>query len=454
LPFHASLHVILIAGVFSFLAAKALLQFSTVYDVLNFHLPRALALLHRTTYIMSDDLLLRDAGFPALAHRVMALLIALTGRISAANLVNLAGFALACAAIALLFRSRFSLRWFLTFCLAVPLFWFHTTVALNDLFTASMVLIAFAGLTGLLTDRPPLSSALLMIAGAAAAMDAKMQAWVPVAVLSAAGTAAIVFAVRESRITRTRGALLVALFFVLVSFFPLRNTLLFHNPTYPITFPFYQHLPSREDLPRDVPAAYAGLPAPAVFALSVFEINRDLTSAPYHYSIDQSDDDTPIHNLMGGWAYWTVILTLLLLICGTVRGLVPRGPVTVFALMTIACAFVPEFFILRYCLFLPLIAFFLLSLSLDRYPAIPQMIGKAAFVSFACIAAGLMAPDFWTIDMRPPSAFAPDEARISWHSHPDCTEKYPCIIDRTPNTIFWSGPLFNQIPVKQRTPKQ
>jgi hypothetical protein len=352
-------------------------------------------------------------------------------------------------AIVALFRSSFSLRWFLTFCLAIPLFYFHLTIGLIDLFTASMVLTGFAGLTGLLTGGPPVGSTVLMMAGCAAAMSSKMQAWVPVFVMVIAGVYALVVSVRSRRLSRSTAFALIFILVLLVSFFPARNFLLFGNPTYPIPMPFMHGLPANEEPSDNRPSYLLDLPTPASFLASAFEVNRLLTEAQYSWGVDQSDDESAVHNLMGGWFFVTVIVMCFFLAIGFFRRAIDRKLLFIFLLEVIVASFISEFFMLRYVLFIPLMAFFLFALSLNRYPTSLRHTLEGCLALCALYVALHLGNHFWSIQVHPPAWYAPDEAVRFWDEHPQSSPKHPILLDRTPETIFWSGPTFAEIHVKQ-----
>ena len=133
-----------LGAVYTFFAIKAVLEFRVDWDFLSYHLPDALARFGLTTYLPESQLRELNQAFPPLPHLVQGFLVYLTGRISAAQGLPVLGFALLLVGFLLLFNNDFSFRWFLTTCLALPLFQYHFVSGYVDLFQASLLVLGIA----------------------------------------------------------------------------------------------------------------------------------------------------------------------------------------------------------------------------------------------------------------------------------------------------------------------
>lgn len=115
------IHCLLICTVYLLLFGKALFEFSTDYDFLDYHLPGALSRFGLTSLIPHWQTQAIYDGFPPLANTMQGFLALICGRISAANSLNSVGLLLCLCGLKVLFGKKLSLRWFLTFCLSIPL---------------------------------------------------------------------------------------------------------------------------------------------------------------------------------------------------------------------------------------------------------------------------------------------------------------------------------------------
>ncbi len=450
-----AVHWLFLIVIYSFLASKAFLQFSLNGDMLAFHLPRSLAYFDLTTYSFGFWAEGMDAGYPALPNIIQGLLVWITGRISAANAVNFIGFAWAVGWICILYGKKFSLRWFLSFCLLFPLFYFHMTIGFIDLFTASMTLLGFAGLYGVITGYRVHFSAILMIAGLTLAMFSKMTAWPIVAVLALAGFYQLWRAVTLKRL-HTGWALLFSLLLLAgSSYFPARNYYLFDNPTYPIelktvmyTFPTVQ-IVSRIEQPN-FPPYMKKKTNQSQFLSSLLESNRTYKPIPFDWRNYQNHGRLHERDHAGGLNSISVVAVLVLLVAGFSMGWIDKTSLTIGTASAVVVAVLPHYAILRYALFLPLASAFLICVSFHNIPLrFRVMIGCGVWVIVGTIAAQI-GSTFWSIDARAPESFASTAARNYW-SDQQTSQRGPQITTRGayPATIFWSGPTFSEYLIKE-----
>ncbi len=449
------MHWLFLVIIYSYFASKAFLQFSLNGDMLAFHLPRALSYFDLTSYKFGLWAEGMDAGYPTLPNVVQGFLVSITGRLSAANAVNFIGFAWAVGWICVLYGKKFSLRWFLSFCLIFPLFYFHITIGFIDLFTASMILLGFAGLYGVITGHKIHLSAFLMIVGLTLAMFSKMTAWPVVAVLSIAGFYQLWRAVSLKRLHAGRSFLCCVFLIAGSSYFPLRNYLLFNNPTYPVelktvmyTFPTAQVV-SRMEQPN-FPPYMKKKSNQSQFISSLLESNRTYKPMPFDLRNYQNHGRLNERDTPGGLNAISVCAILLVLLAGFSMGWIDKTSLTIAAACAVVVAVLPHYAILRYVLFLPLVSAFLICVSFDKIPLRFRIMIQVGVV----ILVGSLLPQFdttfWTIDSRAPESFASNAARTFWGDQ-QINQGGPQILTKGayPATIFWSGPTFSEYAIRE-----
>lgn len=444
-----------LATVYGFLAGKALLQFSRPADFLAFHLPRALGYFGLTTYEFGNWGIREAEGYPDLAHLVMGSLVALTGRISTGNAVNIVGFSVATLCIGLLFRKKISLRWFLTFCLAFPLFYFHIAQGFIDLFAACMLLVGFAGLYGLITRHRSRWSAAVMVAGLTAAMATKMTAWVPAVVFALWGL--YLLWQRRELTGHVFAACAAALLVAGVSFYPVKNYLLYGNATHPIETKIVIYtLPNVETTSPveqpNLPPDMRKMSNTGKFFFSLLELNRLFTRS-FGWNAFESHGRIFERDQPGGLFTLPVAVLMLLLILGYYLDYFEKRSLFVFGVSIALVSMMPYGVVLRYSLFIPLVAVFLLSLQLEKMPRALRIATFALFLCSAGIVASQINRAFWTIDTRPADQYANRAAREFWESQGTNpvgnADSFLTIQGTYPATIYWSGPTFNQYRVKE-----
>lgn len=441
---------------YGFFTLKALLEFNPQWDYLAYHLPDALAWFKLTTYQPEPFLQRINAAWPPLAHLVQGALVFLTGRLSTANGANAVLFVAIVLMLRSLLGSLISWRWFLTTLLAVPLFMFHFVSGYTDLFANLWVLLAWGALLSLELQQTParrgesLGALCLGIAGAALT---KLQMWPAVGVI-------VVYSVLRLPRLNALGAssrkatlLILTLLVVTAATWPVRNLIVYQNPTYPVRFPlapkFFPNYSRLESTARDTPAYLRENAAPTAFLHSVLELNRLKSAEPYRWWLDQSaaDGEQSPHHRMGGWNYVTVILMLACWGISIRKKLLPVAPTVLFFALGVTIAFIPQSHELRYWLFIPLVSALVVGRVLAsgsfRYllPLKLLLLLAAAYV--------VGTTDLLSLDLREAATYAPAEAVSFWEEQKVNADKVPrTICGKMPNTVFWAGPTFNEFPVR------
>lgn len=446
------LHWAALGLIYGILYVKAFFAFSPTFDFLWYHLPRGLNFFHLTTYTPSSNLLERFRGFPALAEWVQGLLVFLTGRLSASNAAGAVAFAIALLSIMILFGRTFPLRWFLTFCLALPLLVMQLPIGYTDLFGGSMVFMGFVGMSALVVGKNEKQAIPIIIVGLTAAMFTKYQLWVPSLLLGGITSIILIRSSMRGRMPVEITALVIVLLTLCLGFYPMRNFLLYDNPVYPIQCPILRWLPAQEFISKtDGIPPYLWESAPPIqFFHSAFELNRLYAVETYRWTYDLFAGPASNNQRMGGWFYFTVLLIALFLTFASIRRTVPRSLILIFCLIVVTMAMIPQFLNLRFTFYIPFAALFLLCLGLPYFSNLVRWSCIGLFMLAAGIVLWQLRSEWTQIDLRPPEAFAPPAARQFWQNY-RTSDGTPFILKKSPYDnipIFWSGPHFSEYPVK------
>lgn len=462
-PFSAMAHWAVLTLIWGFILIKAALQFFLHYDTLAYHIPAALHAWGMTTYQPEPMLVDVINGIPPLAHWLQGALIFLTGRMSAANLINPLSLLGSAAIFHWLSPQKNAARWFLTLVLAVPMLVLHCLSSYIDLWSGSCLFVAFITLAALQSERTSnafsarkrLAVLAVCVLALAAACNSKYQAWPIVLVL---GAWLLPFLLRAK--PRRAAIALAVIGLMLGSYTPARNYLRFGNPTFPISNPIFKSraafssvdLGQTEALQRQMPEYLWGAPQWQRFGESVFEMNRlQSDSGTFRWSIDQAGGEqewkSPNHR-MGGWFWITVFLFILVCTRGLLRKVLPLSTGLMLLTCVVTAALCPQSHELRYWLFLPLSAAGLSAWTLQSETQIWGTGFKLLFAAAAIyVCAAILSP--FQIKSRPASAYAPEQAVAFWNSQKkESSSKVLSVCNAKPYAIFWSGPEFNSYRVQ------
>jgi hypothetical protein len=448
----AALHWALIAVVYGRLAAIACLRFPLDWDFLAYHFPGALATYGLTSYTPEPRLIAVIAGFPPLPRFVEGALVLATGRFSAASALNLIGVGALVAGLVWLYGRRISLRWLATALLGVPLFVIHLESGYVDLFTASFLALAFAAFAELERDSlRPRAGAALLVGALAAAQLAKFQAWPVAALIGAAATWRFAALARAGRISRRAALAQFAALALLLAAWPVRNLVVFHNPVYPVVFPFAPSLFPNARVDADsgvynLPVWLADRSRPVRFLASLAEWSRFHSGERFYWSIDQSAHADPTrspHHRLGGWFPWTMAALAFGALRARRAGKLSATAQVTFAASVVLIACLPQSHELRYWLFVPLGLAIATALGLAADVAGRARALKTALVVGAAVVLFVTRP--FELDSRPPEALAPAKAVAFWaeqraHPRPEPVR----ICDVNPDGIFYAGPHFRE----------
>ncbi len=448
-------HRIFLGLIYGFLVLKSLLQFSRHPDLLAFHLPRGLGYFGMTTYQYGSWAIEQAKGYPPLPNMIQGFLVWATGMMSAANAVNVLGFGFVCAWLYFLFPRKSALRLFMTFCLALPIFYYHISIGFIDLFAASMILLGFAGMHGLIVRHKPIMSGLAMVTGLTLAMFSNMTVWPIVAPFSVCSLYCLWEAYSAHKVNIYQALLLSILLIIGVAFYPVRNYVQFGNPTYPVEvrlvvnlFPEFTVISPVEE--PNFPKFMEKQGNIMQFFTSLFELNRFDSYTPYSWTSFEKHGTIFHRDNPGGFFIFTILFMSIGLLWGYAKSIFPNASFGALFWTTLFVSTLPHYAVMRYMLYVPLISFFLISYYL---PAFEARVRRLILVGIAvCIPVVMtnLGDTFWHIDNRLPEAFASNAAQSFWKDRiRNMDSETVHITGAYPNTIFWSGPNFNTFKIKE-----
>jgi hypothetical protein len=439
-------------------AYSVIAVFPTDWDFLCYHLPAALRNFHLTTFNPGHRLTEVIAGFPPVPHLVEGFLIYSTGKVKAANAI---GF-LSLGVLLLFFysatRSSKKTMWALFLLLSVPLVTVHLTSPFVDLW--SSVWMGLAVYYGILILRNPFrwSTSLLFGLFSFIASMSKMQNW---PILGSLGIFMLVVWVwrlwvelkqvtpvsRDEIVSHRKMGLLLIVVGMLVVIWPIRNWILYHNPTHPWAPPLIKRFvpPEQYMIVTDVqsknvldstPKYLWNTPQSFKFLVSVFELGR-LANPKLHYRHDMWNGGPEfIHHRMGGWGIWLVGFLIFWIFRWARRvGRESRTTLLAMGFLFISVSVIPQSHELRYWLFFPIaLILCLVDFDFDFLKGHQRSASVLFLITLLSV--------FGNIKLRPQNVYdvAPPAAQEFWRQA-DTDKTYD--INSPPNEIFWSGPDFN-----------
>jgi len=430
----ANFHITFLLVCLGILTYKSFVQFTPAWDYLSYHLPGILRQYGNKNYISNQFIENIFKGWPTLPYQVSALSMRLTGLLSSANSANAIAFNFALAALWLQWRSRFSVRWFLTIVFALPLFILHFTSGYLDIFNAAFILLTFGSMLSLKKNGFTFLSAIFTIIGAVGVSLTKLQGWPIICILLLSG-----FFSRDKRIIIT-----TLLAYAVFSFWPLRNIYLYKNPTFPMNAPILSSLFSgTKEAPVESNSSpieiLNGYPRSLVFLYSYFSIDRIYGDAPV--TLDQGRVEGPKspHHRIGGF-FW---LTTLVIFVWSVKYI--QFEIGALLLSFLFVSILPFNYELRYWMYIPFCLAFWISVQ--------EGIFKKDKLDFLCkflilISLGIVLKNYFVLDLasRQPIDLAPQEAKDFWATA-DKTQLHK-LCEKVPNTIYWTGPTFSEYKVQ------
>jgi len=338
---------------------KAIFDIDSNYDVWWYHLPFAA----RIWGIVPQEMFIGDEkwfeprfdGFPLLAHFLQGFLWKITGHIQSTNLVGLLSLFSYFYCLKTYFQVPLYLSAIAIF--TIPIVITHASTSFVDLFgnVGVSILVMMTYLFYIKQDLPPKKELFIACLGAAIAANTKTQLQPLVLVILVFTGARLTWLYCLQRIeTRKLGkTLLTGLLATIIIFAtPIKNTLLYQNPFYPIKVEVAGIVLNHKLSPE----AYESGNRPQNWLESVLEIN-----STQFWSADQwSPDPTRIHR--GGFFGIYVIFNILLLLGLVINelskiGLALKGKISAryalitVLLMSIIPANFPQSHELRYFMF-------------------------------------------------------------------------------------------------------
>ncbi|NUM58622.1 MAG: hypothetical protein HUU56_08325 [Bdellovibrionaceae bacterium] len=445
------LATLVLVVVLGYLGLCSLYNFDLSWDYLSYHLPHILHILGKTTFTEAAKLVEVNKGFPPLTHYLQALLLKLTGKFSATNLINYLSI------IGLLSYLRFRqgvkgfpflISSFLV--LSVPMVFIQMTHSYVDLWANTLLTLLFA--EAVLTEEKnqslSLRSVSVFVFLFALAIFSRYQMW-PAALIVCAF---FLFKRKDALLKAPKKFFLLLLLLASIfCFWPLRNIYKFNNPVYPLQSPVFKSYFNNVRMdPKShlhVPAYIKPYPGVFKFLASAFEISRFLTAEPFSWSIDQGHPkgvDSP-HHRMGGWSIYTMILLVLLVIIVYSN---IKEKMNYFFILILLTSFFPQSHELRYWLYLPLIASLFIGIGFMGNEKIKSSLALfllVVIVNFSYVFYEL----FPKLVRQPIEMYAPKEAEDFWLEASKNSVDKEYMICKMPYTLFFAGKNFNQFKVTE-----
>jgi hypothetical protein len=451
-------HWLLICTVYLLLCGKALFEFSTDWDFLSYHLPGALSRFGLTSLIPHWRAQAVYEGFPPLANTLQGLLALICGRISAANSLNATGLLLCLCGLKLLFKKELSLRWFLTFCLSIPLIVRHIYCGHIDLWSNLFLMLAFAALIKLFENNNNRQAQLIFFCSIAASVFSKYQTWPIASLLSSVFVFSLLKDFSKNR--RLLAFSILALGLIFFSW-PVRNYVVYSNPVYPIVpsfspkgTPGIRSLGAKRPRAENTPEYLHQSTNFFRFISSAYELNR-FQSSPYKFEWSHAQNEiektwpepAPVspHHRMGGWFFVSMGVLSFLFLLALFRGAISIPVGATFLGCFVLTAVLPQSHELRYWLYIPLSLILLLVLHEKSYPR--HILITARGILAICGGYVLYSLSPYPINWSTPDAYAPHAAKAFWVLHLGESETI-CITAPRNMSLFFAGPSFTEIPVK------
>lgn len=360
---------------------KSIIDVDRSFDTWLYHLPfaaRIWGIVPETSYIFEDFIQGRFDGFPLLGEFLQGFFWFTFQHIQAANLVSFLSLVLCVYFLKIYFQIPLYLS--VIALLAVPLIQIHCTTCYVDLPGSIFfsILIMMTYLLYIQKDFFTKRNLFIMFAAAACAANIKFQL-VPVVFLT---LCFIVFKViklglKQIHEKKLIGKRLMAILFTafLATFLifarPLRNTIVYKNPFYPVRIEVMgKVLNYKEGFYQDAFTFGEKDSTPKRWLYSIFEI----TNPPFRWSIDQYSKN-PNENEMGGFSVIYVIFNILLLlyICLRYRSREALFAVILVIIMSAATSICPHSHELRYSIYWMIV---LISLNLYLALRLNQSMGE------------------------------------------------------------------------------
>lgn len=360
---HAALRLLALAC-FLLLLGKAWRDIDLIgWDPLFYHLPfaaRIWGITPATSFGFVNYLEEVYRGFPRLTEALQGLLWRVTGRMQAANLVALGSLALYC----LFARTYLRLPGAVLFLalIATPLIQIHASTSFVDLpanlACAAALILAYRRCLTRAVPAPWETGLFLLALGATANMKMQLLPMVLLALSVVLVRLVTLYRAGDDVAIRRRIAytvLAVAVATPLLFATYLKNTILYHNPLYPIPVEILGvELPFGWDAYPKAPEYLQDAPQAVRWLYSILEFRAFDPTRPYLWTGDQGSvpDNSP-GDRMGGYGFPFVLLNLALLayLALRTRSREARIGALGFLLISGITAFLPQSHLLRYYLY-------------------------------------------------------------------------------------------------------
>lgn len=337
------------------------------YDVIWYHLPRALMLfgIFDFHYLENSPFLLKAISHPPLAHLIQGFLIWITGTTSAMTALGMFSFVLLLAGLKITYRDDISIGAALLFAASVPLILLHIPLGLVDLWTGVLGCTAMVALERIIAT-PSVKWVWVSLLAVLAMIFSKMTSWPFAGLLGASTTVAIFIQCRKSLLPWTSLALYVFLGGILASVWPLHLYYTWHNVFFPYPNPLDPAAPNLPINPsytsstsRECWASLNTTPEtrdwsnPRKFVWSFFELTRLMSPIEMNWVHGQNHYPA-LHHRMGGYNGITMAIGLLIVAFGARLRKDMKFPAALLLAAIVTTSFLMQSHEMRYFFYIPL----------------------------------------------------------------------------------------------------
>lgn len=424
------------------------------WDTLKYHLPFSLKHFDLTSFELSTstrDFESRYLGMPPIFHLVVGLFIWATGQFSLVSIMGVFGVSTLLLVCHYVLRVSLCIKSFFLAMFTFPIFTYHLPSGYQDIWTGSWLAISTLAIVRI--NNLPVTSLIVFCISIFVSVGSKFQA-LPVACIL---TGIYIFTSLKSS-THSKQLKTIGLASVICAstFWPVKNLLVFGNPTYPFKPPFignyvsnYTESSTTTDQ-TNTPQELWHLPKNIIFILSVIELPAFIPNTDFKRSIDAHNE--PLYsNRMGGWGWFTILFFLGYTIFFRSRFNKEEGLIIRIAIsLIIAISFVPQGHELRYWFIVPFLYSISIALFIGRQNSTTKesilLKNTLAFVS----AISILTCTPYIFRLPKPTSIqdiSPSEAKTFWQT---CSkQKTTCIRGQAPKAILWAGPTLKECPIKE-----
>ena len=450
--------IIVAAGLVAWLTAISLYKWGPLWqhDYPSYHLPFILRDLNLSTWQLWPHLLLIWEGYPPLAHLFQGVLIFISNYPPLANSINFFTIVIFISLMGYLNFKR-NLSWALLGYFSLPLYLLNFPIGQIDIWVGSFIVIQFFSLVRVIEFKEGFRFHAIFILSTFIAMLSKMNAWAiaPYLALIYSGIQLYYLFIKYNQIMLFR----IVLVAIAVLFWPVRNLILFDNPTWPIPLPPLFNSGSFSIHPEVFPAYFIGTPRPLLYIISFFELSRFATDQPliWNFTMWQGGSTSP-NQMMGGLNGLYMLFLSTFLVYLAVKKMIPNYILWILGSSILIVSFTVQSYEMRYSLYIPMIIISIAALYSIGNSQIIYKLGCILFLYFVVSKLNNDTPHLFSFENNLLDNHT--SIREFWDRNKDSQNtdnslNYACIPNTEQNWtladplgIYFTGPSLNDFKVK------